>query len=101
MTGHPLRTSDLMQAFLNDETRLQVESLPFLLPHAKEIDDPTQESASRIGLQVLGYMAILLRRKVGRPNRGRHQSTSNTYFSSSRKDGGPIYCVTRYQGRAS
>lgn len=42
MTGHPLRTSDLMQAFLNDETRLQVESLPFLLPHAKEIDDPTK-----------------------------------------------------------
>ncbi len=31
-----------MQAFLNDETRLQAESLPFLLPHAKRIDDLTQ-----------------------------------------------------------
>jgi hypothetical protein len=31
-----------MQAFLNDEARLQAESLPFLLPHAKKIDDLTK-----------------------------------------------------------
>jgi hypothetical protein len=28
-----------MEAFLNDKVRLQAESLPFLLPHAKKIDD--------------------------------------------------------------
>ena len=42
-----------MQAFQNDEARLQGESLPLLLPHAKKIDDLTK-TASRIGLQILG-----------------------------------------------
>ena len=37
----------------NDEGRLQAESLPLLLPHAKKIDDLTK-TASRIGLQILG-----------------------------------------------
>jgi hypothetical protein len=31
-----------MEEFLNDEVRLQAESLPFLLPHAKKIDDLTK-----------------------------------------------------------
>jgi hypothetical protein len=30
-----------MQAFQNDEARLQAESLPLLLPHAKKIGDLT------------------------------------------------------------
>jgi hypothetical protein len=31
-----------MQGFLTDEARLQAESLPFLLPHAKKIDHLTK-----------------------------------------------------------
>jgi hypothetical protein len=35
-----------MHAFLNDEVRLQAESLPFSLPHAKKIDDLTKATLS-------------------------------------------------------
>ena len=31
-----------MHALLHNEVRLQAESLPFLLPHAKKIDDLTK-----------------------------------------------------------
>ena len=63
-TGRPLRASDLMQAFLNDEARLQAESLPFLLPHAKKIDDLTKSPHRASVFRLWVCMAILLMRKV-------------------------------------
>jgi hypothetical protein len=55
-----------MQAFQNHEARLQAESLPLLLPHAKKIDDLTK-TASRIGLQVLGLHGHIANEEGGRP----------------------------------
>jgi hypothetical protein len=55
-----------MQAFQNHEARLQAESLPLLLPHAKKIDDLTK-TASRIGLQILGLHGHIANEEGGRP----------------------------------
>jgi hypothetical protein len=66
-----------MQAFLNDEARLQAESLPFLLPHAKKIDDLTNNSIAHRSSASGFCMAILLMRKVGRQqDRARGPSAS-------------------------
>jgi hypothetical protein len=54
-----------MQAFQNHEARLQAESLPLLLPHAKKIDDLTK-TASRIGLQILGLHGHIANEEGGR-----------------------------------
>jgi hypothetical protein len=55
-----------MQAFLSDEARLQAESLPFLLPHAKKIDDLTKNLHRASVFRFWVCVAILLMRKVGR-----------------------------------
>jgi len=54
-----------MQAFVSDEARLQAESLPFLLPHAKKIDDLAKSLHRASVFRFWVCVAILLMRKVG------------------------------------
>jgi hypothetical protein len=56
-----------MQALLNDVARLQAESLPFLLPHAKKIDDLTKSLHRASVFRFWVCVAILLMRKVDGP----------------------------------